>query len=490
MKIKKTPYTLFLFLTCFLAVSCFKDDDDNISVSTNQLNDFVWKGMNSWYYWQNNVGNLNDTKDDDTSTYNSYLNQYTNPEEFFNSLRYDYGTSDRFSWFIEDYIVQEQQFQGISKSFGLEFQGVQINNEGDIIIYIKYVVENSPASEANITRGNIITAINGTALNTSNYNNNVTNLFEDTVTLTFATENNGTLTPTDDKSLTARVITENPVHLKKIFDIDGQKVGYLLYNSFSSSYNDELNDAFAYFKSEHIDQLILDLRLNGGGSVLTSAYLASMINATPSTNQDFAQLIFNDKHENENGSYPFFNTLNVYNANGNKTDEQDINRLNTLSQLYVLTSGRTASASEMIINGLRAYMDVKLIGETTYGKNVGSITLYDSPTTDYQNKSSANPNHLYAMQPIVFKIYNKNGESNYTQGFSPDIEIFEHQYWNSILPFGDENEVVLKTALDDIKGLSNKILFKRQTNSKLLKTPKNPKNKFDTDMYINNTFFN
>ncbi len=486
----RKKHVLLIVIISLITFSCFKDDDDNTSISTNDINNFVWKGMNSWYYWQTNVSNLDDTKDDNASTYNSYLNQYTNPEDLFNSLRYNYGTTDRFSWFIEDYVVQEQQFQGISKSFGLKFQGVQINDEGDVIIFIKYVAPNSPASNANIMRGDIITAINGTNLNTSNYSNMVANLFKDDVTLTFATENNGNLTPIGDKALTAIVINENPVYLKKVFDINNKKVGYLVYNSFRSSYNDELNDAFAYFKNENINELILDLRLNGGGSVLTSAYLASMINAQPSTTEDFAQLLFNAKHEKENGGYPFFNTLNVYNSNGNKTDEQDINRLNTLSQLYVLTSAGTASASEMIINGLRAYMDVKLIGETTYGKNVGSITLYDAPTSDYQNQSLANPNHLYAMQPIVFQIYNKNGESDYTHGFTPDIEVFEHQYWNNILPFGNENEIVLKAALDDIKGTSGKSLFKEKTNAKVLKLPANPNNKFEKDMYIDNSFFN
>ena len=51
-----------------------------------------------------------------------------------------------------------------------------------------------------------------------------------------------------------------------------------------------------------------------------------------------------------------------------------------------------------------------------------------------------------------FQIFNKNGESDYTQGFAPDIEVKEYDYWNNILPFGDENEVVLKAALDDIRG--------------------------------------
>ncbi|MFV0565067.1 MAG: S41 family peptidase [Flavobacteriaceae bacterium] len=482
------PFLLLSFIS-ILFVSCFKDDDDNTDISASEVNNFVWKGMNSWYYWQDYVTALDDTKDDNANTFNAYLNQYSKPENLFNDLLYNYETTDRFSWFIEDYVVQQQAFQGISKSFGIDFQGVQVRAEGDVIIYIKYVVENSPADEAGIQRGDVISAVNGTSLNTSNFGEIVYDLYEDTVTLTFAEENDGYLNTIGDKTITAAVIAENPVYLKKVFEVNGKKVGYLVYTGFILSYNDELNEAFAYFKNENIDQLILDLRLNGGGSVLTSAYLASMIYGAASTEDGFGFLIYNEKHEDENGGYPFFDTLSVFNSNDKVTGTQTINRLNTLSQLYVLTSGGTASASEMIINGLRPYMDVKLIGTTTYGKNVGSITLYDSPESDYEEMETANPNHLYAMQPIVFKIFNKNGESDYTQGFTPDIEVKEYEYWNNILPFGDENEVVLKAALDDISGNSGKTLFEARANSKRLTQPVNPNNKFKMDMYITPDFF-
>ena len=262
----------------------------------------------------------------------------------------------------------------------------------------------------------------------------------------------------------------------------------MVYNGFVTSYNDELNTAFATFKSENIDELILDLRLNGGGSVETSSYLASMIYANAGEGI-FADLKFNSKHTNENGSYNFSNTLNIYNTNNKKTGEEPINRLTTIDKLYILTSHSTASASEMIINGLKAYIPVKLIGTTTYGKNVGSITLYDSPSTDFQDRASANPNHTNAMQPIVFQIFNKNGDSDYTQGFTPDIEVKEYEYWNNILPFGDENEIVLKTALDDIRGYTTKTgTIKKTSGSKSL-TLKSTK-KFEQEMYINKSFFN
>ena len=135
-------------------------------------------------------------------------------------------------------------------------------------------------------------------------------------------------------------------------------------------------------------------------------------------------------------------------AQGNGQGLENINRLTTLNRLYILTSGGTASASELIINGLRPYMSsVKLIGTTTYGKNVGSITLYDSPNNDYVNESKANSSHKFAMQPIVFQSFNKNGESDYIQGFNPDILVDESNYWNAILPLGDRNEALLRSCV-------------------------------------------
>lgn len=487
---KKISYILAAYLMLgFSFSSCDKNDDPTPPTSglDKPINDFIWKGMNSWYNWQTEVPDLANTKDDDQDAYNTYLNSTANPEDFFYSLLFQNGTTDRFSWIVDDFVALNNSFQGITKSFGFRIQAVSINSAGDVIFYVRYVAPGSPSDLAGIKRGDIINALDGVIMNEGNYSSVASKLSNETVTFSIVTEN-GVLIA--DKTITATVISEDPVYLKKVFsDINGKKVGYLVYNGFRSSYNDELNAAFAYFKSEEIQELVLDLRLNGGGSVLTSAYLASMINASAGT-ETFAKLIFNEKHTDQSGSYTFQNTSNVYDTNGTKTGDETINRLTDINQLYVLTSGSTASASEMIINGLKPFMPVKVIGTTTYGKNVGSITLYDSPSSDFTNESSSNSAHLYAMQPIVFQIYNKLDQSDYTQGFVPDIEVKEYQYWNMILPFGDENEVVLKAALDDIRGVSARetksLKFSEIKEFEVSKLEK----RFDKEMYITDEFFN
>lgn len=476
------------FLSLFLLiVSCNKSDDDDNSTFTfdKSQNSFVWKAMNSWYNWQESVPNLADEKENNTTEFESFLNSFDTPQDLFESLKH---SEDDFSWFIEDYVAQQESFQGITTTFGFRPALVRVDNTDFIIIYIQHVSKGSPADLAGFKRGDIINAINGTVMTLDNYDSVFDGFFNNTASFTF-TEKDG-ITIKESKTITQTVVSDNPIHLTKIFEnIGGKKVGYLVYNGFRSSFNDELNAAFAEFKTAGVQELILDLRINGGGSVLTSAFLASMIYDQANENTTFGELKYNSKHQDSNTTVPFFNELFIFDDEGNYTEvNETINRLSGITKLYVLASRNTASASEMIINGLRPFIEVKIVGTTTTGKNEGSITLYDSPSSDYTDVDTANPAHVMAMQPIVFQIFNSLGQSDYNFGFEPDIFIAESWFWDTILPFGDENEVVLKTALDDIRGLSAKSI-----------NPTNPaeeinitisKDKFQKEMYLDSNFFN
>ena len=190
---------------------------------------------------------------------------------------------------------------------------ITINEQtGEVILSILMVEPGSPADQAGMKRGDIVYRIDGVTLMTDNVNEVYGNLSNQTVTLSFATEQDGVLSQKEDKTMTRALVESNPVHFKKVFDnIAGKKVGYLVYNQFSSSFNDELNDAFADFKAAGIDELVLDLRFNGGGSVLTASYLGSMIYADARTGR-FVDLIFNKKHKEENDGYNFQNRLRIY----------------------------------------------------------------------------------------------------------------------------------------------------------------------------------
>ncbi|SNR34176.1 Peptidase family S41 [Lutibacter agarilyticus] len=495
---KKINYLLVAYLfVSFTFLSCSKDEneDEGSGDATVVLNDpisnFTWKAMNSWYNWKDNVPNLADSKKDDIDAYYTYLNGFESPEKLFDDLLFDAGNTDRFSWFIEDYVEQQKSFQGVTTTTGIRRSApILVPDTESVIIYAQHISTGSPADLAGIKRGNIINEIDGEVMNTTNYASVINKLYSgNTIVVSTAKEENGVLTKLNDFTVTPTEVSDNPVHFSKVFEnVNGKKVGYLVYNGFRSSYNDELNAVFTEFKGSGISELILDFRINGGGSVETSAFLASMINKSAGTDT-FADLRFNSKHSNENGEYNFGNSLNIYDVSGAKTGSETINRLADITKLYVIVSGNTASASEMIINGLTPFMPVTLIGETTYGKNVGSITLYDSPTSDYTSQPSEKSSHKKAMQPIVFQIFNKLGESDYTQGFAPDIEIEEWMSWRNILPYGDVNEVMLKAALDDIKGVTAKQQFKVD-GTQIMDEKSIQKIKFENEMYIDDHFFN
>ena len=460
--IKWTYNTLFIF-SLFLFTSCNNDDDSSNDLPNptgnleNEINDFIWKGMNKHYYWQEDVSNLADSKFKSDDEYVSFLNSYSEPSELFFDLLYQPGVTDRNSGFIQDYEAYESSRRGVDDSFGFNFDLVFITSINQQIAYITYVIPNSPASDAGLKRGDIIIEFNDIAL-TQNNRGDLRSAYynDDHIKLALGELVDGEFVATGkEEDLALRQVAENPIQHYEIIEQGGKKIGYLVYTGFVYTYHEELNNVFKEFKDGGITELILDLRYNGGGANLTSTYLASMIDGSASESEIYHKLIYNSKNADENFGYNFQNNIYFFDkTTGSVTNNGApaiINRLNTINTLYVLTTDGTASASELIINGLRPFMDVFLIGETTYGKNVGSFTIYDSPDFSDEN---INPNHKFAIQPISFQVFNKNDESNYADGFAPDIEVLEYQYAASGLKaFGDIEEPLLNAALNQISGV-------------------------------------
>jgi carboxyl-terminal processing protease len=230
-------------------------------------------------------------------------------------------------------------------------------------------------------------------------------------------------------------LAENPILLNTVINQGPHNIGYLMYNGFYSSFDTQLNNVFGSFVSQNVNRLVLDLRYNSGGSINSATKLASMITGQ-FTGQLFAKQQWNAKAQayfldNNPGS------LENKFASG-------LNSLN-LNRVYVLTTKATASASELVINCLKSYIDVVQIGDITTGKNVGSITLYDSPTFA---KSNVNPTHKYAMQPIVLKIVNKDNFGDYTSGIAPTTLLPENLSDLGIL--GNVEEPLLNAAINQI----------------------------------------
>jgi C-terminal processing protease CtpA/Prc len=482
---KNIVLSVLTFLT-LLTVSC--SDDNTVAVPNNlEVEDFVWKAMNHWYFWQEDVPKLADTQDDNFDEYQTYLSSFSSPEDLFNSLIF---SADDFSWYIENVQDRLNSIRGISESYGIGLPSnivrVQQGSD-DVVIFVAYVVPGSPADLAGIERGDLIYKVNGSVLNVSNASL-INKIFSDiNISIGVATFENGGLIPKGtDRSLTAVPLAINPVHYSEVIEEAGKKIGYLVYNRFTFTYHSELNDVFTAFKNQGIDELILDLRYNPGGVVLTSAYLSSMIEGSIANGDRFASLTYNAKRNPTNQTLYFFrDQATIFDKEtGDAVDNITMSRLTNLNRVYVLTSRSTASASEMIINGLKPSMDVIVVGTTTVGKNEGSFTVVDSPgneDTIYTDTENRNPNHTVALQPIVFQIFNSLGQSDYADGFDPDIAVDELDFTANILPFGDANEPLLRAAINDITSVT-KFIQKPLTKIDLLRKVK--RKKFDNELYI------
>lgn len=478
---------LFLAVTCFIfTVGCVDElNNDTLppyrgvalpyNIEGNlEISDFVWRGLNDYYYWQSNVDKLSDDIFEDPVEYNQFINSNSDPKSFFNSLL---SFEDRFSALYEDYRVLENTIQGVSSSYGVEFGLLRsCNNCNDLIGFIKYIYKDTEIENINIKRGDIFIGVNGNRLKVSNYQSLLYG-DQETIILNMAKINNGAIVR-DDSNI--ELIREfdfeiNPVQIKSILNLDDaqskstKKVAYLMYNQFIRDKSEELNDIFGDFRDHDIDELVLDLRYNGGGSIKNCVELASMITGQ-FVNEVFAQEKWNKKNEDylieKFGKEAIVNRFVDTLTSGNQINSLRLNRV------FILTSAETASASELLINGLKPYIEVIHIGGQTTGKNVGSITVYDH----IDENETKNPNHTYAMQPIVLKISNSEGFSDYPDGLVPDYPLEEELQNLSML--GSSDEPLLSAAISIIQDsiipsakskknqnkfkLSNLIVTKRQ----------------------------
>ena len=437
---------LFALIVFSFNTSCFTDNDDNIKINNNvsQINDFVYKAMNAVYLYKSDIPVLANNRFNSKEAYSSYLNSFATPEELFESLIYQRETVDRFSIIAADGVALLQQLDGVFKSNGLEFLLYrEPGSNTKIFGVIKIVLNNSVASNIGLKRGQVFNAVDGEQMTADNYSKL---LNKDTYTLNFATYNDNntsetiddTIIPTSQSvTLTKEVYNENPVYLTKVIEVNGVKVGYLVYNSFTADYNTQLNNAFAEFKASSVQHLVLDLRYNGGGSVNSAVLLGSMITGQ-FNGEVFSKLIYNDELQDLNSDYKFTTKL---------TNGSALNSLN-LQKVYVLTTDDSASASELVINSLKPYIDVVQVGLNTRGKTQASMPIYDSP--DF-GPNKVNPAHSYILLPLIANSVDKNGGLVPSTGLTPQIKRGEHPANLGVL--GDVNEPLLAAALNNIVSL-------------------------------------
>lgn len=451
---------IFTLILSLIALSCSKDKELNIPGTVNpdpeagvDVQDFMWKAMNFWYFWQDDVPNLADDRFVNTpegiEAYTAFLDSEDNPGLFFDNKLLI--SDDRFSFFNEDYKVLTQSLAGISRSNGLEFGLVRFQNSENIFGYVRYIVPGSDAASKDIERGELFTGVDGVALTASNFGQL---LFgeNDTYTLNMAEFVNGEVASNGKEVMLEKeeALSENPIFISKSFEINGEKIGYLMYNQFTNEYDAQLYNAIEALKAAGITNLVMDLRYNPGGSVNTTRLLASMIYGTDKSNL-FLRKRYNEKLQPEFSK----DQLEVYFTD--KVGSTTINSLG-LGKVYVLTSASSASASELLINSLEPYMDVVQIGDVTRGKNEFSTTLVDDRENSYlytpSRVNKINPKVQWAIQPLLGRNENADGFFDYTSGLVPDIALKEDLTNLGIL--GDQNEPLLARAIHEITSSTGK----------------------------------
>jgi len=432
---------LALFATLWITYSCAKDDNNSISEEAQKntnINQWIQDNMDVLYYWNTKMPVQKD--------------KTIFPSDYFKSILYT--AEDHFSYIAEDYNELLGQLNGVQKEAGYDFTLLRVKDTPkDVCGIINYIKPNSPASSTDLRRGDVFLTVNGKQLTTDNYQDLTGEM---SAPHTLGVYRDG-YTQLQSLSLSVAEYEENPVFLDSIYQTGGKKIAYLIYNFFASdngdysySYLKELNTIFGKFKQANVNELVLDLRFDGGGNAEIATALASMISGKGSSDlfytEQYNSIVDKElkkelKELGDNYNKTFFNdNLILRNKDGDIVDQSiPVNKLTGLSRLYVLTSQWTASASELIINGLKPYMPVTLIGWTTYGKNVGMWFIYETDSLKQKD------NH-WGMLPIVFKLYNSKNESDYTNGFAPDIEINEYDV-DPMLPLGDTHEVLLEAAL-------------------------------------------
>lgn len=283
-------------------------------------------------------------------------------------------------------------------------------------VYLKVVFEGSPAYKAGLRRGMEILEINGKSIEEIRRGNLWGSIYggrEVGVEGTFKLKSGG-----ESRSVTVKKeeVTSYSILYDKLWEVDGEKVGYFVFNKFIEPSKTELAAQFRKFKDEGVSKLILDLRYNGGGRIHIAQYLASLIAGKTHHTKVVASLKYNDRYTHWNEKYRL---------------TQEKNALE-LSTLYVITTGASCSASELLINGLKPFVDVKVIGEHTCGKPVG-MRGYSFCGT-----------HL---SPIQFEVFNAEEAGRYYGGLAPDCTVAD----DLTHPFGDHNEAMLQEALYVLK---------------------------------------
>jgi len=406
------PGTLWIALIAMAAIaSCKKEKNssvmtpptDSTRIPDDKIKDTAISFSRDIYLWNTQIPDTFKTQD------------YSDPNAIMVGIR-KYSKETGFTDPVDHYSFAAKKTDwdnissGVAKDFGLNIFFLQ---QGDL--RVRFVEPLSPAGIAGVRRGWKITKINGnTDITTSNADYIVANVYNSTSsTITFKKPDGNSV----DISLAAGTYQETPVYLDTVYTAGAKKVGYLVFTSFlgdtTAVYN-RFQQVFSKFSTSGVTDVVVDIRYNGGGYVTMSQALANYLVKSSANGSTMMTQKFNANYANLNETTKFV-----------KQGSLDINNL------YFIVSGNTASASELLVNNLKPYMNVKMVGDTTYGKPVGFFPIGVGD---------------WYIFPVSFRSTNSNGDGNYFGGIAVDKIVDD----GLDKDFGDVSEARLASVLSYI----------------------------------------
>ena len=424
--------------------------DPKTRMQRKYVNTFAWNVMNSYYLWR-----------DEIMTQLEKWEEWEEPIQKVADIRYKDAAGkdiDRWTMVTDDYSAFQGDVSGHTRTLGMDFVLYYADQtQKRICAVVTYTYAGSPAEEAGLRRGDVIQTIDGKEMTPDNYQRLVRDGLLGGGTVKLGLKNGKTVT------MTAVDMYENPIQAIRILENGaGKKVGYLHYTSFTLDSCDELTDVFRNFVAEGIDDLVLDLRYNGGGYVITEEVLASMLVPVKEIEAEsvFSQRIYNPALAKELKEEPSrFKTGFVFH-NGESMQVITTAGANPdLPRLFVLVTGSSASASEALVCCLRPYMNVILIGEQTSGKYCAGFMMEAKDWYDDVKESLGAEEYDTALPYVdnwgMYVMYARYADCNgvtlsMPDGIAPDV-VAEDDPLDGF-PLGNPQESMLSVALRLIDG--------------------------------------
>jgi len=389
--VKKIIYCT-LFCSFLLVFSCRKESQQNSGQIIDPLVQFTANTFNDLYLWYESMPAVD-------------LTTIKTPDDYINKVRY---IKDRWSFTMTYTDMMNLLVDGVTTGWGAGFGFDDQNN-----LRILFVYDNSAIGKAGVKRGWQIKAMNGKTV-ASMTDSEINTALNNTSNSFVFIKNDGSETTLQ---LTQGAIIINSVLYSTIFQRGNKKIGYLVFSNFLGSSVKELNTVFDSFSGQGVTDMVLDLRYNGGGTLDCADSLVAMLAGKPDKDKVYNTLTYNNKHT----------SMGYQCVIGLKNNSV------LLDKLVVITTSSTASASELVISGLKPYLNMKLIGSTTHGKPVGMNIEGDT-------------NLNIAVAPISFRNVNSQGYSDYFDGIPVDFSVKD----NLTQDWGDLSDACLTASLNFI----------------------------------------